>query len=129
MYNELRKKAEKRVQAKMGFYVCAIVFTFTTAILLGLSFYIPAIVFWLMLPIPVFMMVLAILYLSAFGSPSTVTLSEDWKEEEIEKEMIRLYQQKKLQSLPLEDLSQSESLELKELERLEEKWGRDEDYV
>ena len=82
MYNELRKKAEKRVQAKMGFYVCAIVFTFTTAILLGLSFYIPAIVFWLMLPIPVFMMVLAILYLSAFGSPSTVTLSEDWKEEE-----------------------------------------------
>jgi hypothetical protein len=131
MYQELRKKAEKKVQAKMAFYICAIVFSFTTLVLLGLSFYLPAIGFWLRLPIPVFLMVMGILYLVAFGMPSTVTLSEDWREAEVEKEMLILYQQKKTQLPPLEDLSEKEILELKALERLEERleerWDGEED--
>ena len=129
MYKEIRKKAEKKIQAKMGFYVCVIVFSFTTFILLALSFYMPAISFWLRLPIPVFLMVTAILYLVAFGVPSKITLSQDWKEEEIEKEMLRLYQQKKALLPPPEELSQPETLELEALERLEEKWYLDDDYV
>ena len=129
MYKELRKKAKKKMEAKMAFYICAIVFPFVAILLLMLSFYLPAVGFWLRLPIPVLIMVLGILYLFAFGLPSTGALSEDWQEEEIEKEMVKSYRQKKDQLLPLEELSETEILELKELERLEKKWGWGEDLI
>jgi hypothetical protein len=129
LYKELRKKAKKKVETKMSFYICAVVFSFTTLVLLMLSFYLPGIAFWLRLPIPIFIMVLGILYLSAFGLPSTGALSEDWQEAEIEKEMTKLYREKKSQLPPLKELSETEILELKELERLQKKWDRNEDYV
>ncbi|MEL6660091.1 MAG: 2TM domain-containing protein [Bacteroidota bacterium] len=124
-YKELRKKAEKKVQAKMAFFICATVFFFTTIILMTLSFYLTEVAFWLRLPIPAFMLVLGVLYLVAFGVPTTNGMSENWQEEEIEKEMLRLYRQKKaLQSSVGGDATPSERLELKELEQLEEKWDR-----
>lgn len=128
-YEDLRKKAKKKVENKMAFYICAVVFSFTTLVLLMLSFYLPGAAFWLRLPIPVFIMVLGVLYLTAFGLPSTGALSEDWQEAEIEKEIAKLYRQKKAQLPPGETLSEIEILELKELERLQKKWGRDEDFV
>ena len=129
MYEELRKKAEKKVQAKMAFFICAVVFFFTTIILLVLSYYLPAVAFWLRLPIPVFMLVLGILYLAAFGLPTANGASENWREEEVEKEMLKLYRQKKAELLAQEELSEHEVLDLKELDRLEEKWDRRDDYV
>ena len=129
MYKELRKKAKKKVEAKMAFFVCAIIFPCVAVLLLMLSFYLPAAGFWLRLPIPILIMVLGILYLSAFGLPTTGALSEDWQEKEIEKEMIKLYRQKKAEFPPQEQLSENEILELKELERLKKKWDREEDYV
>lgn len=129
MYKELREKAKKKVEAKMAFFICTIVFSFTTVVLLMLSFYLPAIGFWLRLPIPVFIMVLAILYLSAFGLPNSGALSKDWQEEEIEKELVKLYRQKKAQLPPLEELSETELLELKALEQLRKDWELGEDYV
>ena len=113
----------------MAFYICTIVFSFTAVVLLMLSFYLPGAAFWLRLPIPVFIMVLGILYLTAFGLPSTGALSVDWQEAEIEKEMIKLYREKKAQLPPLDELSETEILELKELERLRQKRDRDEDFV
>lgn len=129
LYDELRKKAKKKVEAKMAFYICAVVFTFTTVVLLLLSFYLPGAGFWLRLPIPIFIMVLGILYLTAFGLPTTGALSEDWQEQEIEREMIKLYRQKKAQLPPLEELSETEILELKALERLKRKWDGEDDFV
>ena len=129
MYNELRKKAKKKVQAKVAFYICFIVFAFTSVVLVMLSLYLPSISFWLRLPIPIFIMVLAILYISAFGFPTSRTLSDDWQEDEIEKEMLKLYQKKKADLPPLEELSEEEMMELKELDLLEEKWYREDDYV
>lgn len=129
MYDEIRKKAEKKVQAKMAFYICTIVFAFTTVVLLMLSYYLPSVAIWLRLPIPVFIMVLGVLYLTAFGLPFTGTEGEDWQESEIQKEMIKLYRHKKSQLPPLEELSDEEMLELRELEELEEKWDRGEDFV
>ena len=130
MNEELRKKAKKKVEAKMAFYICAIIFPSVSVLLLMLSFYLPGAGFWLRLPIPILMMVLGIIYLSAFGWPATGALSVDWQEEEIEKEMIKLHRQKSGQLPPLEGLSEKEILELKELERLQKKWDRDEeDYV
>ena len=130
MYKELRKKAKKKVEAKMAFYICVIVFTFVTILLMMLSFALPGVAFWLRLPIPIFVMVLAILYLSAFGLPGNGRFNENWQEEEIEKEMIKLYRQRRAELPPLEDLSETEQLELKELERLKKKWDlRGEEYV
>jgi len=129
MYKELRKKAKKKVEAKVAFYTCIIVFSFTTIVLLILSFAIPPIRFWLMLPIPIFLMVLGVLYLTALGYNTNGTLSEDCQEEEIEREMIKLYQQKRAQFPSLKERSEAEILELKELERLEKKWYGEEDYV
>lgn len=129
MNEELREEAKKKVQAKMGFYICAVVFAFTSLLLLMLSFYLPAVAIWLWLPIPIFLMVLGILYLSIFGLPSKGALSSDWKEEEIEKEMIKLYRQKKDQLPRIEQSLEAETLELKEMERLEQKRSWEEDIV
>ena len=122
MYLELRERAEKRVQARKAFYTCIVVFSFATAILLIVSYFLPVIGFWLKLPIPFFIMILGILYFSAFGFPASKALSEEWQEDEIEKEMIKLYKQKKAQLPPPEELSETEVLDLKELELLKEKW-------
>lgn len=130
MYKELREKAEKKVEAKKAFYICTIVFAFVSIVLLMLAYYIPAISFWVSLPIPIFVMILSILYLSAFGLPTrNGQFSDDWEEEEIEKEMLKLYRRRKADLPPLEDLSETEVLELKELERLKKKWDWREDYV
>ena len=129
MYENLRKKAEKKVEAKKAFYACAIIFPTVALVLLMLSFYLPGAAFWLRLPIPILMMVLGVVYLSAFGWSANGTLSEDWEEEEIEKEMIKLYRQRKMELPPLDDLTETEILELKELERLKKKWDWNEDYV
>lgn len=127
MYKNLRKKAEKRVQAKVAFYICAIVFAFISIILLMMASYLPTVAFWLKLPIPVFIMVLCILYINAFGLPMSDTLSGDWQEEEIEREMVKLYHERKSLLPPDEELTEEEKLDLIELERLEEKhtWRND----
>ena len=129
MYKELRNEAKKKVQIKMAFFICVIVFSFASVLLLMLSFYLPSVGFWLRLPIPVFIMVLGILYLFAFGLPYSGVLSGNWQEEEIEREMLKLYRKKKAELPPVEQLSETEVLELKELERLEKKWDTDEDFV
>ena len=128
MQDEIRKKAKRKVDAKMGLYVTAIVFAFVTIVLLMLSSYLTAISFWLRLPIPIFIMVLAIQYVVVFGFPSSGALSKDWQEAEIEKEMLKLSQREASAKTPRPlDSPEAENLELKELERLEEKrnWGED----
>lgn len=82
-----------------------------------------------MLPISIFIMVLGVLYIQAFGIPTSDRSSDDWEEEEIEKEMLKLYRQKKAQLSPLDQLSEKEALELKKLEQIEKKWDWDEGFV
>ncbi len=129
MHDELRKEAKKAVDAQMAFYTCSIVFSFTTLVLIILSFAIPAITFWLMLPIPVFLMVLAVLYLSAFGLPTSISKSSNWKEEAIQKEMRKRYLSRKQALTAIQELSAEEKLQLKELEALEATQGWEDDLV
>jgi hypothetical protein len=129
MEKQLREKAEKKVAAKVTFYQSAVVFSCVSILLLILSVYFPGIAIWLSLPILVFVMVLGLLAISTFGLPNASGLSDDWEEDEIEKEMNKLRRRKKVQLPPLKDLSETEVLELKELERLQEKWDLDGDYV
>ena len=129
MHKERHEKAKKKVEAKRAFYVCTVVFTAISAILLILTYALPSISLWLMIPIPVLFMVLGIIYLFAFGLPSTGPLNEEWEADEIEKEMIKSYRKQRAKLPPLEALPDQDHLELKELERLKRVESREDDYV
>ena len=126
---ELRKKAEKKVQAKIAFYLCAIIFSGVSVVLTMLCYFIPAISPWLMLPIPIFLMVLAILYITAFGIPGTGEYSENWQEEEIQKKMILLSRKTQKNDYSAEVTEQLETIELEELEKTYSQRIRKEDFV
>lgn len=121
MYKDLRQQAEKKVQAKTAFYICATVFFFVSIVLLMLSYSIPSISAWLRLPIPIFAMVIGILYIYTFGFPGSDTDSEDWREDEIEKEMVKLLRQRKDDLNLVEESDEEDNLELKAIEILKER--------
>ena len=94
-----------------------------------LSYIMPSILHWLMLPIPIFLMILSILYVSVFGISLTNKQSYNWQEDEIEREMIKMYRKRKLTQKAISDISYSEQLELEELECIHTQRLRQEDFV
>lgn len=124
----MRERAKKKVKAEETIYTTAIIFSGTTVVLLMLGFYIPSIAIWLTLPIPLFVMILGVMYVSAFGFSFTKTMSTDWREEEIEREMARMSLEKRARERPVEEPAEPLNLELKEFETLESS-ANDEDYV
>jgi hypothetical protein len=131
MDKDLRKKVEERVEAKTTFITTAVTFLGISLVLGLLSLYLPSISFWLLLPLPIFAMILGILYVQTYGYNFSGSPSLDWKEREIEKEMYRLSQGTESTDPDYsDDLSHEDHLELRELDRLQRKWGtRDEDFV
>lgn len=132
MHEDLREKAKERVRAKSEFLTTAITFLGISVVLGLLSFYLPPIAFWLLLPLPIFAMILGIMYVKIYGYNFFGTPSLYWEEREIEKEMYRLSRERGHfeESPPSDDLSEEDHLELRELDRLQRKWGtRDEDFV
>ena len=121
MSNKLQNQAKKRVQAKMAFYVSAIVFGFVSIIMLMLGWYMPSVSFWLSIPILAFIMVLAILYVNAFGLPFTDYRTANWEDEEIQREMDRMLEAYKASKSPNNQHTSSDHLELKELDQLKNK--------
>ena len=129
---ELRKKAKKKVEQKKGFFVVAIIFGSISAILFVISLNLNSnAAFWVNFPTLIFLMILAIMYISIFGIPFGGVLAEDWEEQEMEREMNRLYRKHRLlEQTDENNLTEEERLELKELDRLKRKWDyRDEDLV
>ncbi len=132
MYEDLREKAKKNHKAKQGFYVVASTFAAVSIILLVVSMTIHHSIaaFWIRFPILVLLLVLGIVYVASFGfSLKAFSNKVGWEEEQIEKEMRRLYQQRKNELPPGEDLPEDEKLELKELERLRKKWYDYDEFV
>jgi len=128
MNEELENKARKRVEAKKAFYLVAVIFAFTSLILLVLSFFFPyPVSFWVRFPIVTFPLVLAILYVPTFGLPFSRVGSEEWEEEEYEKELDKLYRENRSKLSAPEELSEEDRLELRELDRLKRKWENDEE--
>lgn len=123
MYEDLRQRAERKVAAKSGVAIFGIIFASTSVILILLSLYLTGIAVWLLLPIPAMAMVFGILYVQTFGFSSPSQRSTDWREAAIQEEMDFL-QATAPDADSLEDLSDDEWLELKELKRLKEKWER-----
>ena len=131
MYEEIKKKAKKRMEAKMVFYIIAMAFAFSAAILFTVSFIVgPGAAFWLRFTILIMALILMFLYTILIGIPFSGILSKQWQEEEVEKEMVRLYHQKLRALPPPEELTDNQKLELKELEKLSDKWEDEtEEYV
>lgn len=126
MEDNLRKAAKKKVDAKMAFYTCSLVFSAVAVVLLILSVTIPSIAPWVLIPLPVLAMVLGVLYFSAFGYPGTDRNAEDWKEEEIQREMRKLQRRQKVADQANSPSAEVDELPLKELDALE---VGEEDYV
>lgn len=126
---DLRAKAKKAVDLKVLFYLLAAIFLAVSMILLVLSSFIeyPA-SFWLRFPVLIFSSILGVMYLIIFGVPHFQFLTEQWREEEIEREVYKLDSNKRRMLPPPEELSETDRLELKELERLKQKWEND-DFV
>jgi archaellum biogenesis protein FlaJ (TadC family) len=125
MREDLKKQAKKNHRAKQDFYITCAVFVAISIILLVVStvFEGTAAAFWIRLPILVLALAIGIVYLSMFGySLKAFSDKTSWEEEQIEKEMRRLYQQRKNELPPGEELPEEDILELKELERLKRKW-------
>ena len=130
MQEDLREKAKKKVEAKMAFFVIAAIFSAISLILIVISFQIGgSAAFWIRFPMLIFAMVLAIMYIPIFGLPYSKFMNEDWQEVEIEKEMARMQRTQRVELPPEEDLSEEDRLELKELQRLKDKWESGEEYV
>lgn len=136
-HEQIKEKAKKKVEAKKGFYVVAFIFGAVSAILIVINLILlfnyrpsdPSIHIWLLFPILIFVLVLAGLYFSIFGIPGSKTLSEAWEEEEMNREILRLYKQQGIELPPDQELSEEDQLELKEFERLKQKWEGRDDFV
>jgi hypothetical protein len=126
MYDELEKKAKKKVEDKVGFFITAAVFGFIS-IILAVIWLATGASMWVLFPILVMALILGIVYISMFGMPFTGTYGQEWQEEEIEREIAKMYYRRRRYLPPPEELSEEDRLELEELERLKEKWDY-EDY-
>ena len=132
MQDELRNKATKNFKDKQAFYIVASTFAAISILLLVVSFTLinPIAAFWIRFPIIVLALVLGIVYVSMFGfSLKAFANKAGWEEEQIEREMRRLYQQRRKELPSGEELSGEDELELKELERLKNKWYDYDEFV
>lgn len=129
MHDEIEKKAKQKVEEKKSFYFVSMIFLMVSIILFVLSIIIGGqAAFWIRFPILVLGLLTAVFYFFIFGFPFSNVLTEEWEEEELEKEMFKLYRRKRRMLPPPEELSDEDRLELKELERLKQKW-EGEDHV
>ena len=122
---EIYRKAKKRVKAKKDFY-----WHFAVYLVIGAFFFAMNMFtfkgFWFYYPMLCWGIAIAFHYLAVFGLPWG-TLSKEWEEKEIEREMNR-----RLKELPEEideplELPEDE-LELRDFKKLRKEWD-DKDFV
>ncbi len=120
---DIYKKANKRVQAKKGFFYHFLAFAFTIGMLYAIMYFenngelLPVIIVALSWGIG-----LVTHYLKTFGTEHLefLGISSNWEEEELEKEIERLERKRELKELLRRErslLDDSEDLELKEIEK------------
>ena len=124
---EIRRRAERKVRAKKGFYITGTVYLSVAVILfvLSLTFSLNT-AFWVLFPIIPLAVALFIHYVAVFGFPGSEIGSRDWEVDEVDNELRRLYARGDYNIEEDEELSNNDKLELRELERLKQKWEGDE---
>lgn len=131
MYEDIREKAvseleEKRTRRK-GIQVVGMTFAMVSIILFIISsrFYADT-AFWIRFPIIILALTFGIIYTSEYGLPFTGE-DDELSDEDIEREMVKIYRKSNLDQLSAN--STDERLELKEIEKLKERYEGDTDYV
>ncbi len=126
MKKEIEEKVRKHLQKKRSFQVVSVVFGFVALLLFLVSTQEPVSErFWINFPSFILMGVLGIIYVGMFGV-STTAISDPYEEDdEIDKEVARIYQAKTEGLEPRLDLDQTDRLELEELERIRIKAEKD----
>jgi hypothetical protein len=126
MKKEIEEKVRKHLQKKRSFQVVSVVFGFVALLLFLVSTQEPVSErFWINFPSFILMGVLGIIYVGMFGV-STSAISDPYEEDdEIDKEVARIYQAKTEGLEPRLDLDQTDRLELEELERIRTKAEKD----
>lgn len=119
LYENLREKAIKRIEKekkkRQGVYVVGWVFAVVSVILFVVSTQFSGeAVFWTRFPIIILALVYSIVHVSTLGFPF---LKEDeLSEEEIEREMVKIYKRSNLNKISEEPIDR---LELKQIEEIE----------
>lgn len=129
----IKEEVKKRVEAKKSFLVVSFIFASISVILVAINVILyfthspadPSVHVWLLFPILILALVLIGIYLSIFGMPGSGNLSAQWEEEALH----QVYLEKGLKIPPDTELSEEDRLELKELERLKQKWEERDDFV
>ncbi|MDA9773960.1 2TM domain-containing protein [Saprospiraceae bacterium] len=122
MKEQLTAMAKSNLKKIRGFQIVATIFGSISVILffIGLTFH-PGARFWVNFPTLVFLMVMAIMYVSMFGFKTMRESALERDDEDLEREIARLYVDS-TEGLELrEDIDMEDRLELLELERIKER--------
>lgn len=122
MKEELTEIAKKNLKKIKDFQITATVFGSLSIILfvIGTQFY-PSTRFWINFPTLIFILVLAIQYVSSFGFKSMRDANLERDHEELEEEIARLYVDQTEHLELRDDIAMEDRLELLELERIKER--------
>lgn len=119
LYENLREKAIKRIEKekkkRQGVYVVGWVFAVVSVILFVISTQFSGeAVFWTRFPIIILALVYSIVHVSTLGFP--FLKDDELSEEEIEREMVKIYKRSNLNKISEEPIDR---LELKQIEEIE----------
>lgn len=129
MYEDLQKKAVKNLKKekkkKREIQIVGVTFVAVSIVLYAVSLnFDPFVAYWIKLPILILALVYGIVWVSFYGIPFLGS-GDDISNEEIEREMVKIYKLQGEQAYSEE----VDELELREIESLKEKWEDDEEYV
>lgn len=125
MRDKLEKRVRRHMRKKKAFLIIGVCYLGVSLILLFISMQVdPWDRVWVNFPSLIFLVVLAIIYVSMFGlRPMNDALYDE--EDEIDEAVARLYEYKTRNQTIREDISEEVRLELIELQELKEKIFRD----
>jgi|GEM_PF-1686005 len=125
MYEDLREKAiekiEKERKTKRAVHIVGLIFSFVAVILVVISTQVhnPAGAFWIRFPILLLALVYSLIYAANFGIPF-LSSDDDLTEEEIEREIVKIYRKTNLNKVATNSANDENHLDLQDLRELEE---------
>ena len=128
-YRSPHEIAARKVRSKKRFYRHFAVFLASMFLMFSINIfnYSWHVGLWAIYPLVTWGSMILLQYLLVFGFPITGALSEEWEIEEMRKELYKVGRAH-YDNGDYMDLSREEQLELRELDRLKNKWETD-DYV
>ena len=130
MYEELKEKAienlKKERAKKKSVHTVGVIFAAVSIFLFVVSMnFHPWTAYWIKLPILILALIYGIIYFTNFGIPF-ISEDDELTDEEIDREIVKIFKREGTdKNIQIED----ESLELKEIEALKNKWDDDEEFV